>query len=494
MSTVPFGEWLPDLPDLGNSALIAKNVYPDDRSYRQVLSFANAIAALTERAQGATSARSSAGITYNYVGTATKLQELSASTSAWTDRSGTTYSCASADFWQFVKFGNYMVATQIGDAIQYTTIGAGTNFANLSATAPKARHAAVIREFLFVGNTWDATDGFRPARAWWSGIDDITNWPTPGSTTAANVQSDYQDLAEGGSITGITGGQSGVIVCERSVYTVNYIGSPFVFDIQRVEKERGSTYAGSVVGDGRYTYYLGNDGFYRFDGIQSVPIGAGKVDRWFLDDLAPNSSPRICSALDPANNLVLWAYASLNSGAGTPDKIICYHTPSKRWAIIEQPVEWLAQISYTLGYTLDGLDAVSSSLDALPYSLDSYVWQGGVALLGAFDTSHRFGYFNGSAMAATITTGEVQPVANSRALVDNVRPLVQSVGTSVSTTPIYRSRLIDTATTGTASVINSVGTCPIGLDDRYFRFQVDITGGFQHAQGVEVEASASGTI
>jgi len=494
MSAIPFGEWLPDLPDLGNSATIAKNVIPSAASYKQVLSFVNAMVALSERAQGATAAKSATGSVFNYVGTATKLLELTSASTTWTDRSGTAYSCAAADFWRFVKFGDYMVALQIGNPIQYTTIGAGANFANLSAAAPKARHAAVIRDFLMVGNTWDATDGFKPGRLWWPAINNITSWPTPGTTAAANVQSDYQDLPEGGSITGITGGQSGVVVCERSIYTVNYIGSPLVFDIQRVEKERGSLYAGSIISDGRFTYYIGNDGFYRFDGIQSVPIGSQKVDAWFLNDLSPNTSPRICSAVDPANKLVLWAYASTNSGAGTPDKIICLHTPTGRWSIIEQAVEWLAEISYTLGYTLDGLDAVSASLDALPFSLDSYVWQGGVALLGAFDTSHRFGYFNGSAMAATLATGEVQPNPDGRSLLDAVRPLVQNVGSSVSVTPIYRNRLIDAVTTGTASTINAVGECPFNIDARYFRFMVDITGGFQHAQGVEPRSTASGSI
>lgn len=499
MTAIPFAEWLPDLPDLGNpGALIAKNVLPAKSSYRQVLSFTATMVALAARVQGATAAKSGTSATigsvYNYCGTASKLYEMTAASTAWVDRSVTAFSCSAAEFWRFVKYGNFMVATQIGDAIQYATIGAGANFANLSSAAPKARHAAVIRDFLVVGNTWDATDAFKPNRLWWPAIDDITSWPTPGTTAAANVQSDYQDLAEGGSITGITGGQSGVVVCERSIYTMNYIGSPLVFDIQRVEKERGSLFPGSIISDGRFTYYIGPDGFYRFDGIQSVPVGADKVDAWFLADMAPNTSPRICAAVDPANKLVMWAYASTNSGAGTPDKIIVLHTPTGRWSIIEQAVEWLAEISYTLGYTLDGLDAVSSSLDALAFSLDSPVWQGGVGIVGAFDTSHRFGYFSGSAMAATLTTGEVQPVADARSLVDQVRPLIQNVGTDIQITPIYRNRIMDAVTTGTAISVNAVGVAPMLVDARYFRFQADITGGFEHAQGVEPRATDSGSI
>lgn len=491
---ISFAEWRPDLPDLGAGATVATNVFPGPTSYRQVLSFVNTITELSERVQGATSARAADGITYNYAGTATKLYELSAASATWVDRSGSTYSCGDVEFWQFAKFGNYMVAANIDDPIQYTTIGAGANFANLSASAPQCRHMAVVRDFLITGNTWDATDGFKPSRLWWPAADDITNWPTPGSTTAANVQSDYQDLAEGGSITGITGGQSGVVVCERSVYTINYIGSPLVFDIQRVEKERGSLYAGSVIGDGRYTYFLGNDGFFRFDGLQLTPIGADKVDNWFISDLAPNTYPRICAALDPVNKLILWAYASLNSAAGTPDKIICYHTPTGRWSIIEQAVEWLASISYTLGYTLDGLDEVSASLDALAFSLDSYVWQGGTGILGAFDTSHRFGYFNGSAMTATLTTGEVQPIASGRALVTEVRPLIQSASGAVTITPITRNRLLDSLTTGTAATVNSNGVAPMLIDARYFRYKASIPGGFEHAVGVTDDAVASGTI
>ena len=50
----------------------------------------------------------------------------------------------------------------------------------------------------------------------------------------------------------------------------------------------------------------------------------------------------------------------------------------------------------------------------------------------------------------------------------------------------------DTATSGAGSSIKAAGLCPLTADARYHRFQVDVTGGFAHAQGVEVRAVPSG--
>ena len=60
---VPFGEWLPDLPDhLNPGATQAKNVYPAVNSYRPFKSITQATAnALDNRAQGAASFTSDTG-------------------------------------------------------------------------------------------------------------------------------------------------------------------------------------------------------------------------------------------------------------------------------------------------------------------------------------------------------------------------------------------------------------------------------------------------
>jgi hypothetical protein len=496
---LPFGPWLPDQPDLGNATLIAKNVLVSSLngktgavSYKQVRSFQNTITALAQRIQGAIAVKATGGGAYIYAGTAATLQEIGAGAGSFTDRSKVGgYSCGADERWSFARYAENVFAANIADPVQAKAIGAASAFADLSAAAPKARHLAVFNNFLVLANL--VVGGVAmPNALRWSGIDAPDSYPTVGSDAAIEAQSDLRELPEGGAINGTVGGElGGYAVCETKIYRGTYVGSPLFIDFQPVEENRGSRYPGSIIGDGRLVFYLNADGFWMFDGLQSVPIGSMKVDSWFLADLDPLHVPRICAAIDPVNKVVMWGYPGAGNAAGSLTKIIVYHWAIGTWSYFEASLEWLLS-GLSLGYTLDSLDALGLSLDDLPYSLDSYVYAGGIQTLVGFDTSHRMGYFSGAAMAATLTTGEAQLSEGQRSLVTAVRPLAANVGTSVTVTPITRNRQIDTATSGAASTINAAGVCPMMAEARYHRFQVDITGGFTHAQGVDPTFSASG--
>lgn len=493
-----FGEWLPDQADLGNGTTIAKNVLVSGfnpktgaATYKQFLSFSNTISALAERVRGAIAVKATGGGAYVYAGTGTKLYEIGAGATSFTDRSGTTYNCPEDERWSFARYGESVFAANINNAIQAKTIGASSNFADLAAAAPKARHLAVFNNFLMLANLVISSTAY-PNALRWSAIDAPDSYPTVGSDAAIAVQSDLRELPEGGAINGIVGSElGGTVVCETKIYRGPYVGAPLFFDFQPVEENRGSRYPGSIIGDGTLTFYLNADGFWMFNGSVSVPIGAKKVDKWFLADLDAVHVPRICAAIDPVNKVVMWAYPGSGNSGGNPTKIIVYHWDIGCWSYIETTLEWLLS-GMSLGYTLDSLDALGYTLETMPYSFDSSVWQGGILTLTGFDTSHRMGFFTGSALAAQITTGEQQLSTGQRSLVSAVTPLVSSVGTSVSVTPITRARQQDSTTTGTASTSNAVGECPMLSDSRYHRFQVDIVGGFGHAQGVDPTFTGSG--
>ncbi len=493
-----FGAWLPDQADLGNGTTIAKNVLvsgfnPSNgaATYKQFLSFSNTISALAERVRGAIAVKATGGGTYVYAGTGTKLYEIGAGATSFTDRSGTTYNCAEDERWSFARYADNVFAANIANAVQAKSIGAAANFADLAAAAPKARHLAVFNNFLMLANLQISTT-YYPNALRWSAIDAPDSYPTVGSDAAIAVQSDLRELPEGGAINGIVGSElGGTVVCETKIYRGSYVGAPLFFDFQPAEENRGSRYPGSIIGDGSLVFYLNADGFWMFDGLRSSPIGAKKVDRWFLADLDPVHVPRICAAIDPTNKIVMWAYPGSGNSSGNPTKIIVYHWDVGCWSYIETTLEWLLS-GMSLGYTLDSLDALGYTLDTLPYSLDSSVWQGGIRSLIGFDTSHRMGFFSGSALQATVTTGESQLTAGQRSLVSSVTPLVSAVGTSVSVTPITRARQQDATATGTSSTSNAVGECPMLSDSRFHRFQVDIVGGFGHAQGVDPTFTGSG--
>lgn len=484
---IKFGEYTPDRASLENPGVtVATNVLPKTPdSYGPFPDLSVYSNALTARCQGAFAGRSSAGNVTNFAGDASKLYTLSGST--WSSVN-TGFSTASDEAWRFAQMGERVIASNLVDELKTWTLDVSASFAPLSATAPKARHPAVIDPgFLMVGNTVDGTDGAVPNRVWWSAIADPTNWPTPGGASAQAVQSDYNDMPNGGwvqAIIGAVGGASGAVFMDRSIFRIQYQGPPDVFGFYEVERARGTPAPGSVINVGSMAFYLGEDGFYVFNGATSTPIGNTKVDKTFYSELDQSYFHRISAAVDPINKLVFWAYPTSNASGGNPDKILCYNWELGHWSVGSITCELIYR-SLSQGYTLDSLDTYSTNLDSLPFSLDSRAWTGGRLLLSAFDANHKLNFFTGSNLAATIETSEFAGDGGRRMFINGVRPLVD--GGTVTCAIGYRDTPQASVTYTTATSAGSDGVCPQRISTRYARARVSIAAGgsWTHASGIE---------
>lgn len=499
MVTVPLGEWLPDQPEFENpGSSTMTNVIPRTaKSYGPAPALSAVTGALTARCQGAAYVRDNASNVWGFAGDATHLYKNVSGSTAWVDVSkASNYTTNTDERWNFLAFGERIIATNYTDPIQSYVMNSSALFADLAAAAPKARYAARVREWVMVANTTDPVDGAVPQRVWWSAIDDSTNWPTPGSATAAQLQSDYQDLlGEGGWNQGIVGGLSGADVAifqERNIWRGMYIGPPAIFKFDTVENARGTPAPGSICPVGPVVYYLADDGFYVFDGIQSQPIGLQKVDKHFYSDVDQSYMYRITSAADPINKLVYWFYPGPQNSGGTPNRALIYAYGLNRWAKISgQEVEVMVR-ALTTGYTLDQLDPFGT-LETLPFSLDSRAWTGGRLNLAAFGTDHKLAFFSGAALAATMDTTEAQLNPSGRAQINRVWPLIDTADAQV--TIGTRDRLADSVTWGTATGMTSTtGSCPVRANAMYHRGRITVPAGatWQHAQGVRPDFRGAG--
>lgn len=479
---IPFGEYAPDLPALGNTgATVAKNVTPQVKGYKQLNSLSSFSSALTNYCRGAFTAVDSDGTIRSFSADETKLYRLVSSTFTDSSKVG-GYSTASDSYWEFAQFGSNVIASNFDNAPQSMAID-GTQFADLSGTPPMFRHVGVVRDFLVVGNTFDAVDGNVPFRIRWPGIGTSTSW-----TVSPTTQADYQDLqGNGGWVQSIVGGREiGHIFQERAIWQMRYVGSPVVFDIAQIEDARGAFAPRSPICVGGLIFYLADDGFYMLANGESIPIGAGKVDKTFLSDLNDDALHRVTAAAIPNDKVVVWSYPGSNSVDGTPDKLILYNWVSKKWCFAELDHELIYR-AQSVGISLDGLDAISGSLDSLGFSLDSKVWMGGKLQMAAFNTDHEQSFFTGSALDATIETGEVQFFPGKRSEVNEVTPLVDG-GThtvEVGTRETQASAVVYSS----VSTENASGICPVRSNARYHRFRVNNTGSFNDAVGVLVDDS-----
>ena len=145
-------------------------------------------------------------------------------------------------------------------------------------------------------------------------------------------------------------------------------------------------------------------------------------------------------------------------------------------------------------WNLDNIDTLIGNLDATSLSLDHPAFTGsGRLFLAAFTSAHELGFFNGSNMAARVTTGEAQLPPGRRSLVTSVRPFVD--GGTPSITLGYRNLPGAAVTWTSAKAMNDNGFCPFRQDSRYFRAQIDMAAGedWSHILGVEPEFVASGS-
>ncbi len=483
---IKFGDYVPDGAPISNgqALAVATNVYPRATGeYGGVNALAAYTNALSSRAMGAITIVDSTFAASNFAGDTSALYKLSTATWGDVSRSAGPYATASTGRWEFAQYGDRVLATNYADYLQSYVSGTSSVFADITA-APKSKAIGVIGNFIVLGNVVD-TDGVKLTRVRWSGIDDPTSWEPAGGSTAQTVQSDQQDLPSGiqvQRIIGAVGGADGVVFLETAIYRVQIEGPPTFLGFYEVERARGTPAPGSVVHVGNLAFYLGDDGFYVFDGARSAPIGAGKFDKTFYTDLNQSYYDRISGIADPINNLVMWAYPSAESTDGTPDKIAIYNWTVGRWSVAEIDCEILTRLA-TSGYTLEQLDSFGT-LDALPASLDSRVWAGGQHFLAAFDTTHKAAQFTGDRLSAVIETNEI--TGDGRMVyVSGVRPIVDTDGVTVSIG--YRRRQSSAVTYTTATAVGDDDMCPQHIEARMVRARVTMATATTWTKAVGIE-------
>ena len=489
---IEFGDLQADLPSYENSgALVVDNVLPLAKGYKSLAGFqALSGTGLTGSALGLFTSFSASGST-NYAGDATKLYQMDSSL-VFQDKSkaggynnSTTENAR--DFWAFTQFGSNIIATNFADNIQKFEEGVDSAFSDLIAL--KAKFIAVIRDFVVVGHTNESGVVYNQ-RVKWSGINDSSTW-TPSQAT----QSGFQDIVGShGNVQAIVGGESaGVIFMEKAIYRMSYVGVPLVFQFDKIADNIGAFAPKSVASYGNMIFFLAQDGFYKLTGGQQLtPIGNGKVDNFFFDDLSSNLDG-ITSAVDPNNSIVVWSYRGSGATGTSNNKLLIYNYAVDKWSTGSgQDLQFVASASQEAFNTLESLD-VLGDLDNLPRSLDSYFYREGVVGLAGFNSANKFGKFIANSLSATVDTTEFEGAKGKRSTLIECRPIVDgTTNTSVTVTPITRQSQLDTTTTGTAVDTNDTGTCPLRSTSRYHRIRVNVTGNFNTLSGVDIEARPEG--
>ncbi len=483
---IPFGKHLPDQAAFENpGSPFVNNVIPASGNYRPFSDIAPYSNALDARAQGAVSGRETSGNVYTFAGDATKLYKLSGQVFNDASRlSGGAYATPGEGGWTFIPWSNDILIGLNGvDDPQKINPVTGNNFEELGGSPPHARHGAVVGDFVFIGN-WAGNENWVA----WSGFQDAEGW------TQGDNQSSQRFIPSGGPVQKILGGEVAIVFCTTSIHRFSYAGSPLVFSRDEIGPGVGLLAPGSVAQFGNIIFFIGQNSFYRMDGLGNfAPIGESRWNKTFFAELNQNHVENISSAIDPINTIWLVAYPSTSSTTGLPDRIFLYNWAADDCAFATIDTEYLFT-AFRPGTSLDDLTSQTGfSLDDLPFSLDSGVWQGGALVLGAFDRTHKLGFFAGSTLEATMDT--VERDGDGQILyVSGARPLVDTPDAEIAIK--HRFKQGESPAVTAFSAIGADGTCPHNLETRYTAARMRIPAGstWSKAQGIEAIVDPAGEI
>jgi hypothetical protein len=408
---IKVAEWTPDQPKLeGPGFITVDNCVASLNSYKPFTSTL-AFSVTTPTAQddfirGGVSAVDRDNNTHIYVGDASDLYELSATGWDNVSRSATgAYSgTATTESWRYEQWGNQIVATNYNNVVQRMEMGSAT-FTDLPGNPPRARHIKRVRDFLVLGNLIDSDSINHPSRLRWCGFNNNETW-----VPSVKTQSDFQDMLGGGAITGMIGGQYGVIFQTDQISLMTYIGPPLIFRFDTVEQERGCKVPGSIVRYGEKMYYLGDDDFYEFTPQGSRPLGAERWAKFFYREFQQTDTSRVSANADLTQKRILWSYPNKDAPDAVPNRTLCYDLASNRFTYIREGYTKLFA-AFGSGFTLEQLNTLSSSIDALTLSLDDPFYAGGRPKLGTFveeSDSWKLAFFEGDPLTARVDTMELR--------------------------------------------------------------------------------------
>jgi hypothetical protein len=440
---------------------VADNVYPGPDGYRPIKAFDPMTDALPTCSRAVR--RSPARTALSSFSRGQQLPLRFDNTLAWSSIIGSL----TAGRWYFTQFNDHAIATYGGTPVDINIL-TGTA-ATLGGSPPSADFCATVRDFVFLAQDQTVT---------WSGFEDRAQW------TAGTNQSGSKPMLSGGPITGLAGGEYGMVLQRSQITRVSYAGPPTVWQWDVISSNIGCSSAGSIAQAGRLVFFLSDRGFMLTDGNDVKPIGAERIDRTFKEAYTRQDiDDFLYAAVDPLNNIVKWCM---------PGKCWNYNWQTDQWSTETWDIR-AAFNGYTAGLTLEDLDAIYPDMDAMTPSLDSPEFMGGVPLLLAVSSGNVIGTMEGDTLPITFEPPNMELAQGRESRISNIRPLTDATD-GMTFTITQRSRLGDTGRTASFATMQDNGDIDCRASGRYLKMVLRIAAGttLSYFQGVDLNMLEGG--
>ena len=167
-----------------------------------------------------------------------------------------------------------------------------------------------------------------PRKIAWCDRENNTVWTPAATNEAGDIE-----LSDNGEIMlGIrTRGQT-LILTDTAAHIARYIGPPYVYGFERVGTSCGAISAKCAADVDSGVYWMGEGGFFRFDGniVQQVPC---EVYDYVYSDINSDQKSKIWAYSNAEFNEVWWYYPS--EGSSEIDRYVAYNYADNHWLVGE---------------------------------------------------------------------------------------------------------------------------------------------------------------
>jgi hypothetical protein len=213
-----------------------------------------------------------------------------------------------------------------GNAVNTTSTGTGV-YVSLIVDVPTVQNNMTVSDtsrfvIAFGCNDYGSAT-LDPMLIRWSAQDDIYNW-TPDPTNQAG----FIRISHGSEIvTAIQTRQEVVMFTDSAIYSLQYLGPPYVWAPQLLGDNISIMGPNAAVIASGIVYWMGVDKFYSYDG--RVNTLNCDLRRFVFGDLNQEQALQVFAGTNEGFNEVWWFYCSVNSTA--IDKYVIYNYLEKIW-------------------------------------------------------------------------------------------------------------------------------------------------------------------
>jgi len=220
----------------------------------------------------------------------------------------------------------FKLLTAAGAAVNTTSTGTGV-YVSLIVDVPVVQNNVTVSDSSRFIITFGCNDygqsTIDPMLIRWSGQNDPYNW-TPDATNQAG----FTRLSHGSQIvTTVQTRQEIVVFTDSSVYSLQYLGPPYVWAPQLLGDNISIISPNAAVIASGVIYWMGVDKFYAYDGrINTLNCD---LRRYVFGDLNQEQALQVFSGTNEGFNEVWWFYCS--AGSSAIDKYVIYNYLEKVW-------------------------------------------------------------------------------------------------------------------------------------------------------------------